>query len=164
MLFDGAMEELLLEGMVGVGSAGDDEEARGLHVETVDHHRAVVVGVTLAQDVLDREAVDAAGHGEHARRLAHNDERRLFADDDKVLCRGLALGHALVLDVEALEHEGQNGLALAPTGRVVVTVMTHLATGRGSLPELGDGKGTEAVEIGILQELGCAAVARAARG
>ena len=66
------------------------------------------------------------------------------------------------VDVEALQHPCEHRLALSAAGGVELSVMAYHAFGRRSPPEFGHAEGLQSVHKGILQELGCTAVASAA--
>ena len=65
--------------------------------------------------------------------------------------------------IESLQHPREDGLALAATGRIELSMLTDLALRRGAPPKLRHTDGLQAVLIGILQEFRRTAVACAAR-
>ena len=75
---------------------------------------------------------------------------------------GAGCGERIILNVKALHHELEQRQALAVAGRVVVAVVANLALWRLSHPELCHAHGRVAMQEGILQQLGGAALAGAA--
>lgn len=163
-LFDLSANELLLQVVVGCLVAGYDQQARGVLVEAVNDDGTIVEAAFAAQDALYRGAHRAAGHGEQAAGLADDDDVIVGIDLGEGSRKGGCCQLRVVVDAKALQHPGENGQALSAAGGVVMAVVAHLAAWRLAHPELGHAKGMQLMKVGILQELGRTAVARAARG
>ena len=120
-------------------------------------------GIALLHDGFYRVVVDASGGGQHATGLVDHQEPLVLVD-------GLQF-HALEsqrlgvwVDVQPLQHPGQDGLALATAGRVVVQMMAQLGPGCRTPPELSHADRFQPLLIGILQQFRSTAVARTTWG
>ena len=119
--------------------------------------------VTLAENALYRRLVRVfARHAEQTRGLANDHDGLVFIDGLQLFAQ--VDGTGAFLYVQTFKHVGQDGLAFAPAGGVISQMVAHLATGRFAIPELSDLQGLQPMLVGILQQLGSAAVARAAWG
>ena len=72
-LADGVVKKLLLQGLMRLAGAGDEEQSAGVHIETVNDDRHIgSYAVMLAHNAFYRQTAALAWHAEHARRLRHH--------------------------------------------------------------------------------------------
>ena len=72
-LADGVVKKLLLQGLMRLAGAGDEEQSAGVHIETVNDDRHIgSYAVMLAHNAFYRQTATLAWHAEHARRLRHH--------------------------------------------------------------------------------------------
>ena len=77
-LSDGAMQELLLQMMIGIIGQCHHHQSAGVLVEAVHH---IHLAVPLAKHALHRRLVGLAGHAEQSRRFVDNDDMLVFLND-----------------------------------------------------------------------------------
>ncbi|EJW90638.1 hypothetical protein EVA_21260 [gut metagenome] len=162
-LVHSAVGKLLLQMAVHLQALGDDQQARRVLVEPVYDERSGGIGIALAHPAEDRVHRLLARHREQACGLVHNAQILVLED---YLERRIAmdvLGQRVGLDGQALEHEPQNGSALALAGRIVAAVVADFLFGRVAPPELGHAHGAQVMQVGILQQLGGCTFARSGR-
>ena len=155
-----AAGKLALQPVVDLGGERHYHQSAGVHVEPVYHHRSRGMRMTPAHDGCHRLALLSARHAQHASRLVYHHEPLVFIDDVQPMVVGRV---AAVFHLYSLQHVAQHGPALALASRVVMQVMAYLSLGTLAPPEHRYAQRAQAHPVGILQQLGLATFARAAR-
>ncbi len=158
--------KLALQLLVHLLGFGHKHEARRHLVETMHDERPRGLRQQLPEAVEQRDSTLLAWHCGHAGRLVDDHYPRVVVHDVETLTVdrfSTWLGKRIALHIEPLQHEVEQGAALALAGRIVVAVVPHLAHRRAAIPELGHAHGLQVVAVGILQQLGRTALSRAGR-
>ena len=118
--------------------------------------------ISLRQILLYGVVGGLAGHGEQTGRLVYHHDAVVFKKHGG-LQRALVFRCGKRFHIQSLQHEVENGAALAGTGRIELPVVPNLAHGRGSPPELGHAARAHLQQVSGLQQLGRTALSRPSR-
>ena len=148
--------------MIGFEGACHYHESAGVAVEPVYHYRiAVVLVPTLAHYRLYALHIVLARHREHACRLVDNAYCVILVHYLQLF--GCSRRERIGFYVEPLKHVRQYGQTLRTACGIIAQMMAYLLPWRFAPPEFSHAHGLESVAVGILQQLGCAAVASPSR-
>ena len=121
--------KLLLQCLVSRLVLSKNYQSRCFLIQTVHHNGTDSLGmgrlIAREQTVFQCFAWDS----EHSGRLVQDSKPLVIIDDIQRCCVLHGLFKWISLDIKALQHEIEDGFALAAAGRIKVTVMSHLAHG-----------------------------------
>ena len=116
----------------------------------------------LPEPVQQGFGAGAARHGEHAGGFADHEDVGVFVEDAGFAVGGEFAVEGVGFDVQAFQHEAQQGAAFAGAGGVEAALLADFRAGGGAVPEFAHGEGRKMMAVSVLQELRGGAVARAA--
>ena len=151
------LELLLQDGQV-VRPFCKDYDAGSVHVQAVAG-ADVRAGAAALKALLKGDLQRTPRHCKHPRRLVGHYDAVVLIQNTVVLSTGRGvLLQGIWLNIEPLQHEGEQRAAFARAGRIEASLMPDFFLWGGAVPEFAHCQRFEAMEIGVLQELGRGAV------
>ena len=145
-----ALGKLALKIVVGGFVEGNEHDATGSHVETMDYQRSVGMWIFLHDDGLDRLSVALAWHAEHAFGFAYDNDVAVAIQYFQLSVGGIAV-YMVGLYFYSLEHPVQDRFAATLAGWIVVAMLTDYATWRFAHPHHSHEARFESLLEGVLQ-------------